>query len=257
MRSLIYSVLFYIIVPLWMIVTSPLLLFGTRAMAMDWMYDGLSRFMLWLLERIVGLKVEVRGLDNLPEGAVIVAVKHQSAWDVFGLKPCLGDPAMILKSELMYLPFLGWFARKMQMIPVERGKGRTAIRHLLREARLRVRDKRQIFIFPEGHRMAPGAAPKYKRGVVALYRDLGVPVTPVALNSGLYWPRRSFIRHPGVILVEFLPPIRPGLSADEFMQKLQDSIETASARLAQEALSSPNPPPRPKSLTAGGQGGGG
>jgi 1-acyl-sn-glycerol-3-phosphate acyltransferase len=247
LRSLLYNLAFYTIVPLYLIVMSPLLL-APRRTQVRVVYVGLSRLMRWLLGVIVGLKVEPRGLANLRQGPCIVAVKHQSAWDIFGIIPFFDDPAIVYKSELKYLPLMGWFAAGMELIPVERGKGQQAIKHLATEARKRVRDKREIVIFPEGHRMPVGAPPKYKRGIVALYKLLNVPVVPVALNSGLYWRRRHFIRRPGSIIVEFLPAIEPGLEPEVFLQTLQDAIEPACDRLVREALAGPNPPPKPESF---------
>ena len=131
--------------------------------------------------------------------------------------------------------FHGWFSHKFEMIPVDRDKGPAALRRMLREARKRVADGREIIIFPEGTRRAPGAPPNYKTGVVLLYEALGVPCVPVALNSGLFWPRRSLERRPGTIVVEFLDPIPPGLKKAEFLKRLTDAIETASTRLLAEA----------------------
>ena len=251
LRSLAYNIVFYLLIPLWLILSLPLLVLASRRTLNEHAYKRLSRLLLWLLERIAGLGREVRGLEHLPSGPVIVAVKHQSSWDVFGLTPCFREPAMILKSELMLIPLLGWYARRMKMIPVERGKGRKAILSLMREAERRAAEKREIFIFPEGHRRPPGAPPRYKRGIVALYRRLGIPVVPVALNSGLYWKRRDFMRRPGKVIAQFLPPIEPGLDDDEFMKRLTEAIESASRNLIKEALSHPNPPPAPLGWRSG------
>ena len=249
MRSLLYNIAFYVTVPLWLIVGLPLLL-APRKMVVKTIYGGVSAALVWWLKVIVGLKTEARGLENLRKGPLLVAVKHQSTWDVFALTNFFEDPAMILKAELMYIPLLGWFARKMDMIPVKRGKGRSAIKQLIRDARARAKEGREIFIFPEGHRRAPGAEPRYKRGIVAMYKALDLPVLPVALNSGLYWRRREFARRPGTVIVEFLPVIEPGLDDEAFMQRLQGAIEPASDRLIREALAGPNPPPAPKGYEA-------
>lgn len=249
MRSLLYNIAFYIIVPAYLIIGLPLLL-RPRKQVVNGIYGGISRSLLWWLKALVGLETEARGLENLRKGPVIIAVKHQSTWDVFALTPYFDEPAMIYKSELGQIPFLGWFARKMDMIPVQRGKGRVAIKQLLKDARIRAEQGREIFIFPEGNRRAPGADPRYKRGIVALYKDLTIPVIPVALNSGLYWRRREFTRRPGKVIVEFLPAIEPGLESDEFMRQLQEAIEPATDRLIREALAGPNPPPAPEGYEA-------
>ena len=245
MRSLLYNIAFYLIVPTWLILGSPMLL-APRRLIVRYIYGGISAALLVALKAIVGLETEARGLQNLRKGPVIVAVKHQSTWDVFALTNYFDEPAMILKSELMAIPFLGWFAKRMDMIPVRRGKGRSAIKQLVKDARLRAQQGREIFIFPEGNRRAPGAEPRYKRGIVAMYRDLQIPVIPVALNSGLYWRRREFTRRPGKVIVEFLPAIEPGLDDEAFMAALQGAIEPATNRLIAEALAGPHPPPAPE-----------
>jgi 1-acyl-sn-glycerol-3-phosphate acyltransferase len=177
----------------------------------------------------------VRGAEKLPQGPCLVASKHQSAWETFALIPLFRDPALLMKRELFWIPFHGWFSHKFEMIPVDRDKGPAALRRMLREARKRVADRREIIIFPEGTRRPPGAPPDYKTGVILLYEALGIPCVPVALNSGVFWPRRSLERRPGTIVVEFLDPIPPGLPKAEFLARLTEAIETASARLLAEA----------------------
>ncbi len=223
-RSLLFNVLFYVTTTLFVVLGSPLL-FGPRRWAMAALAIH-GRFELWLLRLIVGTKLEVRGREKLPKGACLVASKHQSAWETFGLIPLFRDPALLMKRELFWIPFHGWFSHKFEMIPVERDKGPAALRRMLREAKKRVADGREIIIFPEGTRRAPGAPPSYKTGVVLLYEALGIPCVPVALNSGLFWPRRSLRRRPGTIVVEFLDPIPPGLPKAEFLKRLTESIET-------------------------------
>ena len=232
-RSLLFNLLFYVTTTLFVVLGSPLL-FAPRRWAMAALAVH-ARFELWLLRVIVGTKLEVRGLDKLPDGAYLVASKHQSAWETFALIPLFRDPALLMKRELFWIPFHGWFSRKFEMIPVDRDKGPTALRRMLREAKKRIADAREIIVFPEGTRRAPGAPPDYKTGVVLLYAALGVPCVPVALNSGLFWPRRSVIRRPGTIVVEFLDPIPPGLDKAEFLHRLESAIEDASNRLLTEA----------------------
>jgi 1-acyl-sn-glycerol-3-phosphate acyltransferase len=232
-RSLLFNVLFYVTTALFVVFGSPLL-FGPRKWAMAALAVH-SRFELWLLRVIIGLKFELRGQEKLPKGACLVASKHQSAWETFALIPLFRDPALLMKRELFRIPFHGWFSHKFEMIPVDRDKGPSALRAMLRETKKRVEDGREIIIFPEGTRRAPGAAPDYKTGVVLLYEALGIPCVPVALNSGVFWPRRSMMRRPGTVLVEFLDPIPPGLTKAEFMSRLTTAIETASDRLIAEA----------------------
>lgn len=190
---------------------------------------------LWLLRQIAGIRLEVRGQEKLLPGPVLVASKHQSAWETFGLIPLMRDPALVMKAELFKIPFHGWFSRKFEMISVARETGPSALRHMLRQARAQVQKNREIVIFPEGTRRPPGAPPAYMPGVWLLYDALNVPCCPVALNSGLYWPRRSFTRYPGTIIVEFLDPIPSGLPRKEFGSRLQKTIETASEQLLKEA----------------------
>jgi 1-acyl-sn-glycerol-3-phosphate acyltransferase len=232
-RSLLFNVLFYVTTTLFVVIGSPLL-FAPRRWAMAALAVH-GRFEIWLLEVIAGTRLEVRGQDKLPKGACLVASKHQSAWETFALIPLFRDPAMLMKRELFWIPFHGWFSKKFEMIPVDRDKGPTALRRILREAKKRVADGREIIIFPEGTRRPPGAPPDYKTGVILLYEALGVPCVPVALNSGLFWPRRSILRKPGTIVVEFLDPIPPGLPKAEFLTRLTGAIETASAHLLAEA----------------------
>ena len=231
-RSLLFNLLFYVTTALYVVLGSPLL-FAPRSWAMAALANH-AHFELFLLRHIVGLKLEVRGHDKLPRTACLVASKHQSAWETFALIPLFRDPALLMKRELFWIPFHGWFSKKFEMIPVDRDKGPAALRAMLRETRKRVVDGREIIIFPEGTRRPPGAPPDYKTGVVLLYEALGIPCVPVALNSGLFWPRRSLLRRPGTIVVEFLDPIPPGLPKSEFLLRLIESIETASNHLLAE-----------------------
>jgi 1-acyl-sn-glycerol-3-phosphate acyltransferase len=233
LRAFLFNVLFYVTTVLFLGLGSPLL-FGPRSWAM-WALALHARTELWLLKTIVGTELEVRGKEKLPKGACLVASKHQSAWETFALIPLFRDPAYLMKRELFWIPFHGWFSYKFKMIPVDRDKGPAALRRMLAEAKTRAAAGREIIIFPEGTRRAPGALPDYKTGVFLLYEALGIPCVPVALNSGLFWPRRSLKRYPGTIIVEFLDPIPPGLSKREFLPRLQATIETASNRLIAEA----------------------
>jgi 1-acyl-sn-glycerol-3-phosphate acyltransferase len=192
---------------------------------------------LWWLKVLVGIDLEVRGRRHIPKGAAIVAGKHQSTWETFAVLPLVDDPAMVLKRELIYIPLFGWFIFKFKMIAVERDAGASALKKMIAAAKQAVAEGRQILVFPEGTRRAPGAPPDYKPGAAALYLNLKVPCVPMALNSGIFWPRRKFIKHPGTIVVEFLAPIPPGLDRKDFQARLQSAIETATARLVEEARS--------------------
>ena len=245
-RSLLYATAFYVTTALFLVLGSWLLI-APRSLAMA----GLAlhgRTCVWLLKAICRTGLEVRGIEKLPKSACLIVAKHQSAWDTFSLIPLLRDPAIVLKDELKWIPFYGWFCVKFAHILVKRDKAASALKAMIRDARDRAMAGREIVIFPEGTRTMPGAPPDYKSGYVALYEGLGVPAVPLALNSGLYWPRRSFLRYPGTIIVEFLDPLPPGLPRVEFRQRIETAIEAASARLIAEAAASPNPPPMANGL---------
>lgn len=233
LRSLAFHAAFYLTTMLIMIIGLPLF-FAPRGWVM-WAWKLHARIVILLLRVLAGVRIEVRGREHLPEGACIVAAKHQSAWDTIAPMAYLSAPAVILKQELMRIPLYGWFARKLHMIPVRRGRGGAAMREMARAARSRAADGRQIFIFPEGTRRAPGAPPQYKPGVMLLYEELGVPCVPMALNSGLFWPRRSWRLYPGTVIMEFLPPIPPGLPREAFRERLIGATECATVRLIAEA----------------------
>ena len=234
-RSIVFGLLFYITTVLFVVLGSPLLL-GPRSWAMAALKVH-AKTELWLLKHIVGLDFEVRGLDKLPEPPFLVASKHQSAWETFALIPLFRDPALLMKRELFWIPLHGWFSHKFEMIPVDRDAGPSALRRMLQAARKRIKDGREIIIFPEGTRRPPGADPAYKTGIVLLYNALKVPCVPVALNSGLFWPRRQWTRKPGTVVVEILDPIPPGLPRPEFLSRLENAIETASDGLLAKAQS--------------------
>ncbi len=234
-RSLLFNMVFYINLVLFLVLGF-WFMFTPRSWSMAALKTW-ARSSLWWMRLITGTKMEVRGLQHIPQTGGLLAGKHQSAWDIFALLPLMADPALVLKRELTFLPVFGWFCLKFQMIAVDRAAGPSALKKMIVDAKQAVTDDRQILIFPEGTRMAPGAQPDYKPGATALYMQLGVPCTPFALNSGLYWPRRQFIRRPGTIIVEFLPPIEAGLARREFSARLQETIEGATDRLGAEGRS--------------------
>jgi 1-acyl-sn-glycerol-3-phosphate acyltransferase len=232
-RSFVFAVAFYSCTAAFVILGSPLL-FAPRSWAMAGARAH-ARACLWLLKVIVGTKVEVRGHHNLPPGAFLVAAKHQSAWDTFALIPIFRDPALVMKAELRWIPFYGWFSMKFGHILIQRGRAAVALKAMIRDARARAAEGREILIFPEGTRSLPGSPPDYKPGVVALYEGLELPCVPVALNSGVFWPRRRLIRYPGTIIVEILEPLPAGLPRTTFKRELEQRIEQASTRLIAEA----------------------
>ena len=232
-RSALFNFLFYANLIFLMIIGLPTLLFGRHAVFM--LARLWSRSSLFLLQAICGLSAEFRGLENIPRGACIVAPKHQSFWETFALVPYMEDFSYVLKRELTYIPVFGWYLLRAEQIAIDRANVRTALRELAVRARTLFAEGRKLFIFPEGTRRAPGAPPAYKAGVAYIYDKTGVPCLPVALNAGLFWPRRRFLRFPGTIVVEFLPAIAPGMERDAFLRELEQRIESATARLIAEA----------------------
>jgi 1-acyl-sn-glycerol-3-phosphate acyltransferase len=231
-RSVLFNVLFYLNLFVHFIAAVPTLVLPRRAIievARFW-----ARTNLWLLRLVCGVRAEFRGLSRIPPGPLLVASKHQSLWETFALLLLLPDPAYIMKRELMWIPFFGWYAWKAGMIPVDRGKGSQALADMNACVRRELARNRQIIIFPEGTRRPPNAEPRYKYGVVHLYLEAAVPCLPIALNSGLFWPRRSMRRYPGIIRVEVLDPIPPGLDKEAFFERLQREVEAATARLVTE-----------------------
>ena len=232
-RSIIFNLSFYLVLAVYLIVALPTLLMPRGVLIR--LVKNWSRVNFWLLRHICNLRYEVIGAEKIGHGPLLVASKHQSLWETFALMTVFDDPAYILKRELIWIPFFGWCAWKAEMIPVDRGAGSQALTDMTIRAKKEVERNRQLIIFPEGTRRAPGAEPKYKFGVAHLYAEIGVPCLPVALNSGLFWPRRSFRRYPGTIKVEIGDPIAPGMDKQAFFARVQADIEAATARLVAEA----------------------
>jgi len=232
LRSILWMIAFY----LWSVIVAllmlPLLLAPRR-----WMVRAMA---LWargvnaMIKPICNIQVEFRGLEHLPRGRVLVAAKHQCMYDTMGPFAVFDDFSYVMKKELMWIPFYGWYSRKAGMIVLDREGHAKALRKLVADAKDRMKDERQVVIFPEGHRQDPGATPDYKPGVAALYRELGVPCVPVATNSGVHWPAHGIRRLPGKIVYEFLEPIPPDLPRKEFMRLLEARTETASNALLTE-----------------------
>lgn len=244
LRSLVFALAFYVNTAVF-VVGGSFLLLGPRRYAMMGL-KAHAIVSLWLLRVLCGTRMEVRGRERLPQPPYLVASKHQSTWDTFALIPIFTDPALVMKWELTLIPFYGWFSRKFEHVFVKRERGPAALRQLVRDAQSRAAAGREVLIFPEGTRRLPGAEPDYKPGSVALYEGLNLPCVPIALNSGLYWPRRALIRYPGTIIVEILEPLPARLPRAEFKAELQRRIEEASDRLILEAARSPDPPPIPR-----------
>ncbi|WP_337186419.1 lysophospholipid acyltransferase family protein [Phenylobacterium sp.] len=227
-RSLTYVALFYLWTAACAVLATPVLLGPAR-----W---TLALFHVWGrgvvgMLAICGIKVEVRGREHIPAGAAIVAPKHQCMLDVFAQFTWLPASAFVMKKELAWIPWFGWYARKVGTIVIDREGGATTMRQVIREGAELFKQGRQVVIFPEGTRKAPGDTPDYKPGIAALYRELNVPVCPIATNAGVHWPAHGFVRRPGTIVFEYLEPIQPGLKRAEFMRLLEERIETRSAEL--------------------------
>ena len=232
-RSLLFNLLYYINIIVWMIVALPTLVLPRSVLlgcVKAWV-----RVNFFLMRRVAGITCEIRGRENIPHGACLVASKHQSVWDTFAMFLVFDDPCYVLKRELTWIPLFGWLAVKQRMIAVNRGARSRAMKQMQADGQRQLADGRQIVIFPEGTRRPPGAEPAYKFGVVFLYNEFKVPCVPVALNSGIFWPRRQFIRRPGHLVMEILPPIAPGEDKTVFFEKLQAAVETASDRLLADA----------------------
>jgi len=234
LRSLLFTLYFAGVSAAMTIGLSPLLFVGPRS-GIVWAMRSWASLVIGGLKHIAGIRMELRGAEHVPPGGALIAAKHLSMWETMAFHLLLADPAMVMKSELRKVPLYGRYAERAEMIIVDRDAGAKALRQLITEAKARLAEGRQIVIFPEGTRVAPGAPPDYKPGVAALYGHLGVPCIPVALNSGLYWPRRGLTRKPGTILIEFLTPIPPGLPRPAFMAALEGAIESATARLLESS----------------------
>jgi 1-acyl-sn-glycerol-3-phosphate acyltransferase len=200
---------------------------------------------LLLLRRLTGISGEVRGSEHVPAGPCLIAMKHQSMWDTLMLPVVLADPAVVIKRELLFVPFYGWYAARAGSIFIDRKGGGGALRRMVAAAKAAAAAGRPIVIFPQGTRAAPGAQLAYQPGVAALYQALGLPLVPAAVNSGLLWGRRSFLKRPGRITMQFLPAIPPGLPRRDMMTELEARIEPATAALEAELAAAAPRPSRP------------
>lgn len=227
---------FYSVYITWMLACCtafiPLLLFmprGVRHVGMPW-----ARGSGFIAKHMLGIGAEVRGIENCQHGPVIYAAKHQSAWDIIMLIGFLRTPAFVLKRSLLFLPFFGLYLWRMQMVAINRKGGAQAMKRMIMDSKRALHQNRPIVIFPEGTRLPPGAIGAYHPGVAALYDALKVPVIPVALNSGYFWPKTFMTKYAGTPIIEYLPPIPPGLPPKVFLKELKARIEERSAVLAGE-----------------------
>ena len=231
LRSLAFNVLFYFVLVALIIIAIPTLAMPLPALltVAGWW----ARSSIFLMRVVCNIRVEFRGVEKIPKGPLIVASKHQSMWETFALLPCFEQPIFIVKRELTWIPVFGLFLIKARMISVDRGAGARALKDMTRRAAAAVRSGRQLVIFPEGTRTPVGAPPRYKPGVAQVYVGSGVNCLPVALNSGLFLPRRTFRRYPGTLVVEFLDLLPPGLPRDQFLARAREVIEDATNRIVE------------------------
>lgn len=232
-RSVLFNLLFWLWTTVAVLGMSPMLLGPPRwSSKAQFVWAAGTEF---LARHVLRIRFQVRGREHIPTGAVIVACKHQSAYETIVFSLMLRNPAVVMKRELLSIPIYGWYSQRMGMIPIDRSASSQAMRQMLRAAERAAAENRAIVIFPEGTRGAPGAAPHYLPGVAGLYRHLNLPVVPVALDSGLLWGRNAFRKYPGTVTFHYLPPIMPGLDRKAFMAELEERIETATAALLEEA----------------------
>ena len=232
-RSLLFAFGLYIWTAGLSILYLPLLLVPRRVLAVFvqiWL-----RGIALIAASVLGLRYELRGVENRLAGPAIYASKHQSAWETLFFRLIVPDCAFVLKRDLMWIPLWGWYVWRMGMVGIDRSAGVRSIKKMIARAHGVLAAGRSIVVFPQGTRVSPGAEQNYLPGIAAIYGELGTSVVPVALNSGIFWPRRRFVKFPGKITVEFLKPIGPGLDRREFMALLERQIEEASTRLADEA----------------------
>lgn len=234
-RSVIFNVLFYLSLIVQMIVFTPVYFLLPRKQAYV-VPKFWARSNLWLMRVICGTRFEIEGLENLPKGPFIFSPKHQSFWDTFAFIPYIDDPLYILKRELLWIPVFGWYVAKQRMIGVDRAARGKAMTDVMARTLEEMKSGRQLIIYPEGTRRPPGAEPVYKFGIARLYRDLKMPVVPAVHHAGIFWPRRKFIRQPGVIKARILPPIAPGMEPEAFFEHLVKTMEDASDKLLVETV---------------------
>ena len=224
LRSFLFNILAYSVIGLGCVANSIVGIFNKEITIKMWNYIVLPTVKL-LLKYVANITIEVRGKEYINQYEGIYAGKHESAVETYNLTTFVPRATFVMKKELTKIPVFGWAQAFYGIIPVDRSAGSAAMKNMLRCAKEMVEKKRPIIIFPEGTRRAPGQEPDYKPGVALLYQHLNMPVIPVASNTGFFWAKNSFLRYPGKIIYEFLPPIQPGLNKQEFMEKLQNTIE--------------------------------
>ncbi len=234
-RSLLFNIVGYTIIAAGCVTNSIIGIFYRPLTIKSWNNIFLPGVKL-ALKYIAGIKIEVRGTQYINQNEGIYAGKHESAMETYVLTTFVKKATLIMKKELTYIPIFGWAQAFYGIIPVDRSAGSAAMKGMLRSAKEKVAQNRPIIIFPEGTRRKPEQEPAYKPGVALLYQHLNLPVIPIATNTGMFWGKNSFLRYPGTVVFEFLPPIAPGLDKKEFMEKLQNIIEEKCHELNMETI---------------------
>lgn len=240
LRSIVFVIWFYATMAFWGLAYMPAVLMGDDKRIWHAM-RGWGRTTVWGLRWICNVRIKFEGLEHAPKGAALIASKHQATLDTVLPVLIVSEPVFVVKKELIKMPVFGFYM-KHGMIPVDREAHAKALKDMLRAARAVIAKGRQIVIYPEGTRQELDAPPDYKPGIAAMYRDLNLPVTPIALNTGLVWKPNGVIRRPGTVTIKLLPPIPSGLPRDDFMAELERTIETESQALL--------PPDRRRSVAA-------
>ncbi len=233
-RMRLFTVLVYPAFFLWMLIGSPFLLLPRRALIR--MMSVWGKVFIGFCRVFAGLKLEIRGREHLPEGPVLIAAKHQSAWETLALLGLFDDPCFVMKRELQKIPLMGQYIIRSHQIPLNRQGGPSDMKKLIKMAKTEVHagQGRQIILFPEGTRRPVDAHPEYRNGISMIYGMLDVACVPLAHNAGLFWPNGYTPSRTGTIIVEFLPAIPAGMPRDAFQQMIEQQLETASSRLVAE-----------------------
>jgi 1-acyl-sn-glycerol-3-phosphate acyltransferase len=237
LRSFLFNIICYTIIFIGSVVTSIVGIFSQKLCVTLW-GNFFQKISAWFLKMICGLEIEVRGAENLPESGAIFASKHQSAMETYFLVSHIKNSNYILKKELTYIPIFGWAVKAYGCVAIDRSKGIKSMKQMLNGAKKSMESGRNFIIFPEGTRTKPGMKTNYKPGIAFLYQNLNAPVIPVAINTGMFWKKRSFLRHKGKVVFEFLEPMEPNMDKKEFIKELQKRIEDKCAELNQEAIAS-------------------
>lgn len=225
LRSLLFSLVFSAGSLVAVLLAVPAAMMGRGSLAA--LVHGWAKMHRISARHLLGIRTQVEG--RVPAGPALVAAKHQSMFETIEIVLLLEEPAVVLKRQLADIPLWGWAAQRYGVIPVDREGGAAALRRMLKAAQAAVSEGRPIAIFPEGTRVGPGEQPPLQAGFAGLYRALGLPVVPVALDSGRLWPRRSFSKRPGVVTMRFGDPIPPGLPRKDVEARVHAAINALDA----------------------------